>query len=180
MSGCPCFRWPETVDELYRLYYGTLDHWLATVDQSTYAFKNFWAAASLARLMDDAIAENRYARMAEQTRTQIISVMWDPQDTFFYDVRPIHYKHARVKSVTGFYAFWAKIAEQEHLQMLRHLFSPTTFWTEYPLPSLPLDYENIQNFRKQAGHIGTMPRGLERHATWLTDCSGLPKRSIRR
>jgi len=144
----PELHWPETAEELYRLYHGTRDHRLATVDQSTYAYKNFRAAASLAALMNDATAENRYIRMAEQTRTQVLSVMWDPQDAFFYDVRPILYKYARVKSVTGFYVFWAKIAEQEHLQMLRHLFSPTTFWTEYPLPSLPLDYEKYAELQE--------------------------------
>jgi hypothetical protein len=137
----PDLYWPETAEELYRLYYGTRDHRLATVDQSAYAYVNFRAAASLASLLDDAAAEKYYLRMAEQTRSQICSVMWNAQDAFFYDVRPILYKHARVKSVTGFYVFWARIAEQEHLQMLRHLFSPETFWTEYPLPSLPLDYE---------------------------------------
>jgi hypothetical protein len=60
---------------------------------------------------------------------------------FIYDVTPIIYRHARVKSVTGFYVFWARLAEQKHLQMLNHLFNQATFWTEYPLPSLPLDYE---------------------------------------
>jgi len=137
----PEVRWPETAEELYRLYYGTRDHRLATVDQSTYAYKDFCAAASLARLMDDASTEHRYAKLAEQTCTQIRSIMWDSQDAFFYDVRPISYKHARVKSVTGFYVFWARVAQHRHLAMLQHLFSPGTFWAEYPLPSLPFDYE---------------------------------------
>ena len=140
--------WPENAEELYRLYYGTRSHRLATVDQSTYAYKNFFSAASLARLMEDASAENRYARMAEHTRAQICAVMWDPQDAFFYDVTPILYRYARVKSVTGFYVFWAKIAEQRHLPMLKHLFAPTTFWTEYPLPSLPLDYAKYSELQE--------------------------------
>jgi hypothetical protein len=136
----PELHWPETPAELYRLYYGTSDHRLATVDQSTYAYKNFCAAASLARLMNDTRAEHGYARLAEQTRTQIRSVMWNAQDAFFYDVSPVRYKHARVKAVTGFYVFWAQIAEHRHLEMLQHLFSPATFWAAYPLPSLPFDY----------------------------------------
>jgi hypothetical protein len=144
----PELYWPEKVEELYLLYYGTRDHRMATVDQSTYAYKNFLAAASLARQMGDAAAQNRYARMAEQTRIQILSVMWNPQDAFFYDVTPIIYRHARVKSVTGFYVFWARIAEQSHLQMLEHLFNPATFWTEYPLPSLPLDYEKYAELQE--------------------------------
>lgn len=157
----PDLSWPETAEALYRLYYGTRDHRLATVDQSTYAYRNFWAAARLARLMEDTAAENRYTRLAEQTRAQIGSVMWDPQAAFFYDVQPITHQPARVKSVTGFYVFWARMAEPQHLPMLQHLFSPTTFWTEYPLPSLPLDYEKYAAL--QAAHwtywnYGTWPR----------------------
>lgn len=137
----PDLHWPETADELYRIYYATRDHRLASVDQSTYAYKNFSAAAILARLMNDPAAENRFSKMAAQTRAQICAVMWHPQDAFFYDVRPVIYQHARVKSVTGFYVFWARIAGKEHLSMLPHLFNPAVFWTAYPLPSLPLDYE---------------------------------------
>lgn len=32
--------------------------------------------------------------------------------------------------------------------MLHHLFSPTTFWTEYPLPSLPLDHEKYAELQE--------------------------------
>jgi hypothetical protein len=74
--------------------------------------------------------------------------MWDQQDAFFYDVTPIIYQHARVKSVTGFFVFWARIAEARHLEMLRHLFNPATFWTKYPLPSLPLDYEKYAELQE--------------------------------
>src|SRR5512139_2669797 len=74
--------------------------------------------------------------------------MWDAQDAFFYDVRPILYKHARFKSTTGFFPFWSRIAKHEHLPMLRHLFNPKTFWTEYPLPSLPLDYEKYAELQE--------------------------------
>jgi hypothetical protein len=32
--------------------------------------------------------------------------------------------------------------------MLRHLFSPTAFWTEHPLPSLPLDHEKYAELQE--------------------------------
>jgi hypothetical protein len=137
----PGLHWPQTADELYRIYYGTADHRLATVDQTTYAYRNFCAAARLARLMNDTINEKLYTSLGERTRHQLLAVMWDADDSFFYDVRPVEYKYARVKSATGFFVFWAKIAEPKHLPMLQHLFNPATFWTEFPVPSLPLDYE---------------------------------------
>ncbi|MBS1653441.1 MAG: hypothetical protein JSU05_01240, partial [Bacteroidetes bacterium] len=56
----PGLHWPQTAEELYRIYYGTSDHRLATVDQTTYAYKNFCAAASLARLLNDSTAEKLY------------------------------------------------------------------------------------------------------------------------
>jgi hypothetical protein len=74
--------------------------------------------------------------------------IWDEKDDYFYDVKPVTYKPARVKSVTGFYVFWARIDEQKHLAMLKHLFSPATFRTEYPLPSLPLDYEKYNELQE--------------------------------
>ncbi len=144
----PDLHWPQTAEELYRIYYGTEDHRLATVDQTTYAYKNFCAAASLAKLLNDTATEKLYKKMSERTRTQILSVMWDADDSFFYDVKPIVQKKSRVKSTTGFYVFWAKIAEQKHLPMLKHLFNPATFWSEYPLPSLPLDYEKYAKLQK--------------------------------
>jgi hypothetical protein len=144
----PDLHWPETADELYRIYYGTEDHRLSTVDQTTYAYKNFCAAASLAKSLNDIATEKLYTAMSERTRTQLLSVMWNADDHFFYDVKPIVHKQARVKATTGFYVFWAKIAEQKHLPMLKHLFNPATFWTAYPLPSLPLDYEKYTKLQE--------------------------------
>jgi len=157
----PDLLWPQTAEELYRIYYGTADHRLATVDQTTYAYKNFCAAASLAGLLNDTATEKLYTRMMERTRTQLLSVMWDAEDSFFYDVKPVTRKKARVKSTTGFYVFWAKIAEPKHLPMLKHLFSPAVFWTEYPLPSLPLDYEKYARLQKSGWtywNYATWPR----------------------
>ncbi|HEY4290022.1 MAG TPA: trehalase family glycosidase [Puia sp.] len=154
-------HWPQTADELYRIYYGTADHRLATVDQTTYAFKNFSAAASLAGLLNDTVNQRLYTSLSERTRAQLLSVMWDAKDSYFYDIQPIGHKPARVKSATGFYVFWAKIAEPKHLPMLQHLFNPATFWTEYPLPSLPLDYEKYAKLQ-EAGwtywNYATWPR----------------------
>jgi len=157
----PDLYWPQSAEELYRIYYGTEDHRLATVDQTTYAYKNFKAAASLARLLNDTSNEKLYTMMSERTRRQILSVMWNKNDNFFYDVKPIVQKQALVKSTTGFYVFWARIAGREHLSMLKHLFDTATFWTKYPLPSLPLDYEKYDKLQ-QAGwtywNYATWPR----------------------
>jgi hypothetical protein len=157
----PDLHWPQTADQLYRIYYGTKDHRLATVDQSTYAFKNFSAAASLAQLLNDTANQKLYTDLSERTHRQLLSVMWDEKDSYFYDIKPIDHKPARVKSATGFYVFWAKIAEPKHLPMLQHLFNPASFWTEYPLPSLPLDYEKYAKLQ-EAGwtywNYATWPR----------------------
>jgi hypothetical protein len=157
----PDLHWPQTADELYRIYYGTEDHRLATVDQTTYALKNFSAAASLAGLLKDTATQKLYTTMSQRTHTQLLSVMWDAKDNYFYDVKPIDHRPARVKSTTGFYVFWARVAERKHLPMLQYLFDPATFWTEYPLPSLPLDYEKYAQLQ-EAGwtywNYATWPR----------------------
>jgi hypothetical protein len=144
----PGLQWPHTAEELYRIYYGTEDHRLETVDQTCYAYKNFCAAACLAGLLHDTTTEKLYAAMSERTRNQMLAVMWDTADQFFYDVKPIVHKPARVKSTTGFYVFWAGIAGRQQLPMLQHLFNPATFWTAYPLPSLPLDYEKYAKLQE--------------------------------
>jgi hypothetical protein len=136
----PGFRWPGSFEELCRHVEETRDHRLATVDQSTYALAGFRAGVRLAAMAGDPAAGAGYARAADLTQRQILSVMWDPRDAFFYDVRPFDHVPARVKAVTGFYVFWAGIAGREHLPMLEHLFDPAVFWTAYPLPSLPMDY----------------------------------------
>jgi len=144
----PNLHWPETAEELYRIYYGNLDHRLATVDQTTYAYKNFKAATSLAKLVKDTSSEELYAKLGEQAKTQLLSVMWDANDHFFYDVKPVTQQQAKVKATTGFYVFWAGLAEKKHLPMLEHLFNPETFWTEYPAPSLPLDYQKYDELQE--------------------------------
>ncbi len=144
----PDLYWPQTAEELYRIYYATADHRLATVDQTTYAFKNFFSAARLARLLNDKGAAKLYTTMSEQARTQLLTVMWNATDRFFYDVKPIIQKQARVKATSGFYVFWAKIADRRHLPMLQHIFNPKTFWTAFPLPSLPLDYEKYSQLQE--------------------------------
>ncbi len=143
----PEYPWPETAQELYRQYDAARDHRLAAVDQSTYACVNFAAGAALAGLLGDGAAQRRYAGLAEQTRSQICARMWHPQDAFFYDLAPFSHRFARVKSVTGFFPFWARLAGPQHLPMLAHLFNPQTFWTAYPLPSLPLDYEKYDQLQ---------------------------------
>lgn len=137
----PDMIWPQNATELYNIYYSTADHRLATVDQATYAYRNFLSAADLARSINDTASEKLYTRLSEQSRSNILSVMWNADDHFFYDVKPIIHKQARVKATTGFYPFWARIAGLQHLPMLQYVFNPGTFWTKYPLPSLPLDYE---------------------------------------
>lgn len=144
----PDLHWPQTADELYKIYNTTADHRLATVDQTTYAYKNFRAAAGLASLLNDRAAEKMYTTISERTSAQLLSVMWNADDHFFYDIKPIIHKQARVKSTTGFYVFWAKIAAQKHLPMMQHLYNPASFWTTYPLPSLPLDYEKYDQLQK--------------------------------
>lgn len=157
----PALHWPQTADELYRIYYGTADHRLATVDQTTYAYKNFIAAARLAKLLNDTANEKLYSAMGKRTRTQLLHSMWNAGDHYFYDVKPILHIQAKVKATTGFYPFWAKLAGKEHLPMLQHIFNPKTFWTNYPLPSLPLDYEKY-NELQQTGwnywNYATWPR----------------------
>ncbi|RZJ68629.1 MAG: hypothetical protein EOO50_00165 [Flavobacterium sp.] len=157
----PDLNWPKDADELYRIYRTTQDHRLATVDQSTYAYKNFLAASSLAKRLGDSANETLYAKLAEQTKTRIVSQMWNETDHFFYDVKPTINRQAKVKATTGFYVFWARMAEMKHLPMLQHVFNPATFWTKYPLPSLPLDYKKYDQIQ-QAGwnywNYATWPR----------------------
>lgn len=157
----PDLHWPTTAEEMYRIYYANIDHRLATVDQTTYAYKNFVAAADLAKLINDTASERLYAKMAEQARIQLLSKMWNANDKFFYDVKPVTLKQAKVKATTGFYVFWAKIAGQQHLPMFNHLFDPAIFWTKYPVPSLPLDYEKYDALQKEGWtywNYATWPR----------------------
>lgn len=171
----PNLHWPQSADELYRIYYATADHRLATVDQTTYAYKNFLAAAQLAQLLKDTADEKLYSTMSEKTKSQLLSIMWNREDNFFYDVQPITQKQAVVKATTGFYPFWARIAKNEHLPMLHHLFNPKTFWTKYPLPSLPLDYEKYNQLQQPDGTIGIMLPGHVLPVMLWMECCGLPK-----
>lgn len=144
----PQLQWPETPEELYNVYYDNLDHRLATVDQTTYAYRNFKAASSLAKLQNNTSEQVLFRELSKQAKEQLLSVMWDANDRYFYDVKPFTKQKARVKASTGFYVFWAGIASKDHVPMLQHLFNPDTFWTEYPVPSLPLDYETYNELQE--------------------------------
>lgn len=157
----PDLAWPRDAAEFRRIYYGTRDHRLASLDQTTYAHRDFLAAACFAEAMGEPELAWKYAAKAEQSRVELLKRMWNARDQFFYDVQPITMKQTGIKSPTGYYAFWARMAGPEHLGMFKWLYDPGCFWTNFPVATLPLDfprYREVQESGWTYWNYWTWPR----------------------
>jgi hypothetical protein len=119
-----------------------------TVDESCYAYADMMAMASIAEILGEGSARDRWLASAQRTRHEVLAKLWDPKTSFFYDRDAVTKQRSLVKTPTGFYPFWAGIGEKEHLPQFKHLFNPEEFWTRYPLPTISMDYPKLEQLRR--------------------------------
>ncbi len=107
------------------------------VDRNVYHYLNTLSAACLCELFHDR-DEKIYRKEAEGIREDILSLMWDEESGFFYDLHFETNEKAMVKNIVGFLPFFADMTQKKQEKGIDVLFS-TGFNTPCPFPSVSTD-----------------------------------------
>lgn len=129
---------------------------LKGVDASVYAYDLKRVLSRIAALLGHEDDARAFEREAGKAREAVLEKMWDPDIGFFVDVDRTGEKRSWVKAAVGFYPFMTDIASEKHLDIFyKHLFNPSEFWTEYPVPAVSADdpYFNDESEWKSKRHI---------------------------
>jgi neutral trehalase len=95
--------------------------------------------SAMGDILNDKEISFQYKRMYFSLKTRINSMMWDPEDGFYYDLDE---KEARIsrKTIAGFWPLMAEIPNDDKAErIINHLTNPETFGTEHPFPSVALN-----------------------------------------
>ncbi|MBN2007781.1 hypothetical protein JW960_00380 [candidate division KSB1 bacterium] len=110
------------------------------IDATTYIYELQTTLAWIANELGQGDDVKKWKAAAEQTRTAMLSRMWDPFTRIFTDVDPKTGKQSTVKAAVCFYPFLTDIVRKEHLAVINdHLLNPNEFWSTYPIPTLSFD-----------------------------------------
>jgi hypothetical protein len=118
------------------------DQWvpirLKGVDATVYIYRLQRALARMAEIIERPEEARRWTAEADATKTAVRERMWDPERRIFVDVLPTGERSPYLAS-TAFYPFMTDIAGPGHLAAITgHLLNPDEFWTEFPVPTVPL------------------------------------------
>ena len=109
------------------------------VDYNTQVAINALYLSALADILNDKELGFRYKRQYFSLKTRINSLMWDPDDKFYYDL-DANEKRIKVKTIAGFWPLFAEMPNDERLDgLLAQLQDPKVFGTENPFPTLAVD-----------------------------------------
>ncbi len=114
---------------------GTLP-WLAP-DLSATLYGGRVALAAMAREMGRESEAEEWLEKAELTRRAILSHLYDPESSCFYDL-DCNNRFVRIVSDTLTRVLCEHVADQPLFEQIfgRHIKNPYGFWTPYPLPSV--------------------------------------------
>ncbi|EYD74132.1 cell wall surface anchor family protein [Rubellimicrobium mesophilum DSM 19309] len=110
---------------------------LKRVDRAVYQHLNARGVAALAAALGDEDAP-RFAALAEEVATDILSKQWDSKTGFFYDLDPETDRKAMVRNIVGFYPAWAGLTDAEQARGLLAALVDG-FDTGCPFPSVARD-----------------------------------------
>ncbi|HEX6058979.1 MAG TPA: trehalase family glycosidase [Gemmatimonadaceae bacterium] len=112
---------------------------LKGVQATVYAYTLLRALERLSARAGDAARTAEWRRAAERTMIAVRSTMWDAEAGIFSDVDAASKRRTGHPSAASFFPYATDLATAEHLAGLeRTLLDPARFWTDFPVPSLPL------------------------------------------
>ncbi|MDR2109749.1 MAG: hypothetical protein LBP32_00415 [Spirochaetaceae bacterium] len=142
------------------------------VDFNTIMAINVLYMSALADILNDKEASFQYKRQYFSLKTRINSLMWDPDDGFYYDIDRDE-KRIPVKTIAGYWPLLAEIPNDDKAErLIDKLSDPRFFGAPHPFPSLAVGEsgfdENGRGFRGSVyPHLTFMViKGLERYHRW--------------
>ncbi len=135
--------------------------------------------SALGDILNDKEISFQYKRAYFGLKTRINSMMWNPEDGFYYCLDKSE-RQVRIKHIGGFWPLLAEIPNEERAEkIIAHLTDPDSFGTEHPFPTLSVD--NSCYDKRGMGYCGSVVplftymviKGLEKYNHWelARDCA---------
>lgn len=125
--------------------------------------------SAIGDILNDKELSFRYKRLYFSLKTRINSLMWDPDDFFYYDL-DVKEKRTKRKHIGAYWTLLAEIPNEERADgFIAHLSDPKMFGTENPFPTIPVsdaDFsENGNGYRGGVVPFNTymVVKGLEQY-----------------
>lgn len=132
------------MDDLHRWGAQSMAWKYDAVDATSYAYINFRAVESMARVLGKGDEARAFATQAEKAARALNSVLYSAQSKSWRDRHPQTGELADVLAITTFYPFFADAAGPEHLPVLTgHLLNTNQFWLPFPVPALAADQKDF-------------------------------------
>ena len=110
-----------------------------SVDATSYAYMNLTALAGMAKILGNQADAQKWENYAKKTKQAVLTKLWNKKNNFFSHRDPRTGDFSTIQSIAGFYPFFSRLADKEHLVCLNHLFNENEFWAKYPVPSISMD-----------------------------------------
>ena len=142
------------------------------VDFNTMMAINALYMSAMADIQNDKDLSFHYKKQYFSLKTKINSLMWDSDDGFYHDIDR-HENRLPVKTIAGYWALLAEIANDEKAEsIISKLSDPKFFGAQHPFPSLSLSEETFDEAGQ--GYLGSVfphltfmvIKGLERYQRW--------------
>ena len=140
------------------------------VDFNTQVAINALYMSELGDILNDKDLSFRYKRHYFSLKTRINSMMWNDEESFYYDL-DVNEKQIAVKTIASFWPLLAEIPNEDRAErLITYLKDPQTFGTENPFPTLaanePAFRETGEGFRGSVYSPFTFMviKGLEKYA----------------
>ncbi|MDR2535267.1 MAG: hypothetical protein LBD29_04440 [Treponema sp.] len=142
------------------------------MDFNTMMAINVLYMSALADILNDKESSFQYKRQYFSLKTRINTLMWDPDDGFYYDIDQ-NEKRIPVKMLAGYWALLAEIPNDDKAeQLIAKLQAPQFFGAPHPFPSVAVNEPSFdESGRGYRGavfpHLTFMViKGLERYQRW--------------
>ena len=118
------------------------------VDFNSQLAVNALYLSAIGDILNDKELSFRYKRLYFSLKTRINSLMWDPDDHFYYDL-DVKEKRTKRKHIGAYWTLLAEIPNEERADgFIAHLSDPEMFGTENPFPTIPVsdpDFSELGN-----------------------------------
>jgi neutral trehalase len=109
------------------------------VDFNSQLAVNALYLSAIGDILNDKELSFRYKRLYFSLKTRINSLMWDPDDNFYYDL-DVKGNRLKRKHIGAYWTLLAEIPNEERADKMIDLLSdPHSFGTENPFPTIPVD-----------------------------------------
>lgn len=99
--------------------------------------------SALGDILNDKDLSFKYKRMYFSLKTRINSMMWNPDDSFYYDLDK-NEKRMSERTIAGFWPLLAEIPNADRAdELIAHLTDTNDFGTEHPFPTVSASSEHF-------------------------------------